>query len=344
MRALYFTKYGTPDSDAYVLGERPTPSKDVKGNEVYVKVHAASINPIDWKMARGDLKMLTKTAFPSGIGYDIAGVIEAVGPAVTSFKSGDEIYARLKSMAAFQEYVVTTDDLIAIKPKNIDFATAAAVPLAGLTALQAFEDGADFTKKGYKSVFIPAGLGGVGSFGIQIAKVLGATEIATTVSTAKIPQVEALVPGIKIIDYKKADYTKELKDVDFILDTMGDLTNEVKIMKEKSTPPATITSIAATPPGWLLQKHFPKMGFVPKTFLNFTFWKDSRAFKSKGIDYEYVWLNPRGSKLAQLGKWIEEEKIKVVVDTVYEWKDAKVAFEKSLKGSAAGKIVVKVSE
>ena len=165
MRALLLTKYGGPDSA--VLGEAPLPAPGP--GEVRIRVHAAGLNPVDFKTREGKLKVIQRYPLPAVMGNELAGVIEACGAGVTRFAAGDRVFARVakNAMGAFAEYAVLPESVIAPMPASIDFETAAGVPLAGLTALQALRD--ELQLKPGSRVFIPGGAGGVGTFAIQIA-------------------------------------------------------------------------------------------------------------------------------------------------------------------------------
>jgi alcohol dehydrogenase len=198
MRALVLSRYGGPEHTALTDVPQPSP----RTGEILVRVHAAGLNPVGYKTRAGVLRVISKYPLPIVMGNELSGVVEAVGPGVMRFARGDRIFARVDKdiMGAFAEYAVVHEDHAARMPASLDFPSAAAVPLAALTALQALRDELHLSV-GHR-VFIPGGAGGVGTFAIQIARHLGA-HVATTAS----PRGEALVRrlGANVV----IDYTRE---------------------------------------------------------------------------------------------------------------------------------------
>ncbi|MDQ6765264.1 MAG: NAD(P)-dependent alcohol dehydrogenase [Verrucomicrobiota bacterium] len=217
MKAVVYTDYGSPNVLAIREIKRPVPDDD----QVLVKVRAASVNPLDWHFIEGTPYImrlgvgLRKPKVPR-LGVDFAGVVEAVGKNVTQFKVGDDVFGG--KTGAFAEYVcMRADRALALKPTNISFEQAAAVPIAGLTALQGLRD------KGHvgpgQRVLINGASGGVGTFAVQIAKSLGA-EVTGVCSTRNLELVHSLGAD-HVIDYTKEDFTKGNERYDVILDNVG---------------------------------------------------------------------------------------------------------------------------
>lgn len=181
MRALTVNRYGK--NEILELAEIPEPRLEDK--DVLVQIHSAGINPLDSKIRSGEFKQILPYKTPFTLGHDAAGVITKVGPKVTRFTVGDEVYARPADhrIGTFAEFIAINEDDVAIKPKDLSMDEAASIPLVGLTAWQALVEKADL-KRGQK-VFIQAGSGGVGTFAIQLAKHLGAT-VATTTSAKQL--------------------------------------------------------------------------------------------------------------------------------------------------------------
>lgn len=294
-------------------------------NEVLIRVHAGSINPIDVKKASGLFKLAIKEQFPYQIGYDAAGVIEATGPSVRDFKVGDEIFVRLPeiSRGSWSEYVVCTDDVIALKPKSISLSDAACFPLATLTALQSLQKYRGSLEG--KTVFVPAGLGGTGAFACQLAKnVFKAGKVITTVSTTKIPKVpELLGEGVvdQIIDYTKDDPLKVIPpgSVDFLFDTTGQSMAFLSLMTPKTS---LIVSISTNPSGTTLQSSGvmqrpdnPRLPLVGRLFLNATDAVRRLRACRWGVEYMYIFMEPSGSQLKELAGYIDEGKLRPVVGT-----------------------------
>ena len=217
MKAIVYRCYGPPDVLKYEDIEKPTPVDD----QVLVKVRAASVNPLDWHYMRGTPYLVRMSAGfgapeDARMGVDFAGTVEAVGPKVTKFKPGDEVFGGRKG--AFADYVTVREDrAVVLKPANLTFEQAASVPIAGITALQALRD-AGKLKPGQK-VLINGASGGVGTFAVQIAKSFGA-EVTGVCSTRNIPMVQSLGAD-HVIDYTNEDFTQGAQHYDLIVDNAG---------------------------------------------------------------------------------------------------------------------------
>lgn len=217
MKAAVNRCYGSPDVVKVEDIEKPAPAD----HEILVKVHAASVNPLDWHYLRGEPYIMRAEAgigAPGNarLGVDYAGTVEAVGKDVTRFKAGDEIFGSKRG--AFAEYVSVPDErAIALKPASVTFEEAAAVPVAAITALQALRDQGK-VHAGQK-VLINGASGGVGTYAVQIAKSLGA-EVTAVCSTGNVAMVQSLGAD-HVIDYKNEDYTQGAGHYDVIIDTVG---------------------------------------------------------------------------------------------------------------------------
>ena len=221
MKAIVCTKYGPPDVLELKEVERPTP----KDNEVLVKIHAASVNPADWHILRGKPFLLRLMGFgllkPKNEipGCDIAGRVEAVGRNVKQFQPGDEVFGDLAQfgLGAFAENVCAPENALALKPANISFEEAAAVPMAAVTALQGLRDKGKI-QAGQK-VLINGASGGVGTFAVQIAKSFGA-EVTGVCSTRNLDMVRS-IGADHVIDYTQEDFTQNGQRYDLILAANG---------------------------------------------------------------------------------------------------------------------------
>lgn len=337
MKALQLVKWKSVDGLEFRDVEAP--KKDtIKSNEVYIKVCAVSINPIDWKTAQGMLRPFWSLKLPTSVGFDASGTIEAVGSDVKDLAVGDEIMTRLNHWGSFQEYVITEAAYVAKKPESISLVESAGIPLVALTVLKGIEDLGDKIKD-IQNAFVPAGLGGVGSYATQILQNVYNVQVSTTVSTPKVDQMEKLVPGITVIDYKKEDYTDKLSEVDFVFDTTGDLSNEAKIVKNG----AIVRSIAATPPSNVISEKFGTPYCPVRWALDLMSWKETRPFNGKNVDFQYFWLDCSAERLQRTGKYIDEGKVQVITDQIFDWSQAKEAFAKTINGGTTGKVIVKVA-
>ena len=223
MRALTFTKYGKA-SEVLRVADVPAPATaDVPAGFVLVKVRAASLNPVDKMRIEGKLATTPELrGFPAVVGYDVAGTVEALGEGVKGFEVGAAVAARMQSVpwqGCCAEYCVVKADKLALKPESVSFGDAAAVGLAGRTALQALRAGG--VGKGSK-VLVTGGAGGVGTLAIQLAKILGASTVATTASKGEKAELCSTLGADVVIDYKEQKFEDELSDFDFALDLTGE--------------------------------------------------------------------------------------------------------------------------
>lgn len=220
MKAIIYTEYGSPDVLQLKDVEKPSPKDD----EILVKIYAASANAADWHLMRAEpflARLENGLLKPKNtkLGADVAGRVEAVGKNVTQFQAGDDVFGELPldGLGSFAEYVCSTEDALALKPANITFEQAAAVPLAAFTALQGLRDKGQI-QAGQK-VLINGAAGGVGTFAVQIAKSFG-TEVTGVCSTRNLEMVRS-IGADHVIDYTKEDFTRTGQRYDLIFDAVG---------------------------------------------------------------------------------------------------------------------------
>ncbi|MDA2487946.1 NADP-dependent oxidoreductase [Bacillus cereus] len=331
MKAMIIDRYGKVPMR---MAEVPTP--EINEYEVLAEIHAASINPIDFKIRDGKVKMLLKYEMPLILGNDFAGVITKVGSKVTRFKVGDEIYARPRKnkIGTFAEYIAIHEDDIALKPKNLSFEEAASIPLVGLTSYQALHDIMQL-QKGQK-ILIHAGSGGVGTFAIQLAKIMGAT-VTTTASEAGANLVTSLGAD-EIINYKTEKFEDILKNYDAVFDTIGGATLEKSFNIIKSG--GNIVSVSGMPNA-RFGKEFGS-GFFKTLLFSLASKKLTALEKKHNAQYSFLFMKPSGDQLRTIANYIEAGKIKPVIDRVFPFEDAQKAMEYSESGRAKGKIIVKI--
>ncbi|MGW5981379.1 NADP-dependent oxidoreductase [Bacillus mycoides] len=331
MRAMVIDKYGKVPIR---MTEMPTP--EINEYEVLAEIHAASINPIDFKIRDGKVKLLLKYKMPLILGNDFSGVIVKVGTKVTQFKVGDEIYARPRKdkIGTFAEYIAIHEDDIALKPKNLTFEEAASIPLVGLTSYQALHDIMQL-QKGQK-ILIHAGSGGVGTFAIQLAKIMGAT-VATTASEAGENLVKSLGAD-EIINYKKEKFEDILKNYDAVFDTLGGTTLEKSFDIIKSE--GNIVSVSGMPNA-RFGKEFGS-GFFKTLLFSLASKKLTALEKKHNAQYSFLFMKPSGDQLRIIAKYIESGQIKPIIDRIFPFEDTQKAMEYSESGRAKGKIIVKI--
>lgn len=318
---------------------REVPRPHPGAQEVLVRVHAAGLNPVDFKIRQGMLKVIQRYKLPAVMGNDFAGVVEACGEGVTRFAEGDRVFARVAkdSLGAFADYAVIPETLLARMPPSLDFETAAGIPLAGLTALQALRD--ELQLEAGSRVFIPGGAGGVGTFAIQLAKWLGA-EVTTTASPRGRALVERLGADV-VIDYTTQRFEDHVRDMDGVFDLLGGetLRKSFGVVKRGGT----VVSIAGMPEPETARKDLGR-----GTALAALFWIASYGLRAEarkhGVTYRYLFMHPSGTELAELAQLVEEGKLEPVIDRVFPFAEIGQAFAYLESGRAKGKVVVRMQE
>ena len=334
MRALVLRRYGGPEQIA--LSDVPEPSAGP--GELLVRVHAAGLNPVDLKTRAGAMRLIHNYRLPIVMGSDLSGVVEAVGPGVTRFAKSDRVFARVTKdvMGAFAEYSVVREEHAARMPATLDFVSAAAVPLAGLTALQALRD--ELKLSAGQRVFIPGGAGGVGTFAIQLAKHLGGY-VATTAS----PRGEALVKRLGadlVIDYTRERFEEKLSGYDAAFDLLGGdtLARLFSVLR----PGGRVVSIAGVPEPLTARKDLGRGSGLAALFWIISLPTRIRAARH-GISYRYMFMHPSGVDLEYLASLIDAKQLEVVVDRVYPFAEAREAMAYLETGQAKGKVVLAMS-
>ncbi|WP_018430843.1 NADP-dependent oxidoreductase [Hoeflea sp. 108] len=334
MRAFVLTGYGGPEAAQLRDIPRPRPAR----GDVLVRVHAAGLNPVDYKTREGKLRVIKRYPLPIVMGNEMAGVVEECGEGVTSFVPGDRVFARMpkEAMGGFAEYAVVPEGFLAKIPASIDFNAAAGVPLAGLTALQALRDELHVTQG--NRIFIPGGAGGVGTFAIQVAKWLGA-EVTTTASPRGRALVEQLGADV-VIDYTTQRFEEELRDMDGVLDLLGGET----LMKSFGVvkPGGKVVSIAGMPEPETARKDLGR-GAVLATLFWFISYRLRAEARKHHVSYRYLFMHPSGSELTELAGLIADDTVRPVIDRVFPFQDIAKAFAYLEAGHAKGKVVVQMT-
>lgn len=321
MKAIVYEKYGTPEVLHSAEVAKPTPGAD----EILIKVAAASVNALDWHLLTADIFLvrlmgmgLFKPKNPI-LGADVAGWVEAVGQNVRQFKPGDEVFGDL-GHGGFAEYALGREKELALKPANLSFAQAAAVPVAGLTALQGLRDSGKI-QPGQK-VLINGAAGGVGTFAVQIAKAYGA-EVTAVCSTRNQEQARKLGAD-HVIDYTRENFTENGQRYDLIFAANG--YQPLAAYKRALTPKGIYVMAGGKPgqmfealllSGWLSEKDGRKLGSVSAQMVQ--------------------------ADLLTLKELLEAGKIVPVVDQHYPLGEVPAALRYLGTGHAQGKIVINVT-
>jgi NADPH:quinone reductase-like Zn-dependent oxidoreductase len=323
MKGIVYRCYGSPDVVRYEDIAKPIAAD----NEVLVKVHAASVNPLDWHHLEGTPYLVRlddgfgKPENPR-LGVDFAGTVEAVGKNVKRFKPGDEVFGG--RTGAFADYVTVREQrAVVLKPSNVSFEQAASVPIAAITALQALRD------KGHiqagQKVLINGASGGVGTFAVQIAKAYGA-EVTGVCSTRNVDLVRS-IGADHVVDYTREDFTQGAQRYDLIVDTVA--THTLLEYKRVLNPQGTYVMIGSTLTGhWFAWLATPIEGLMLSPFV-------SQKFGMFVAD-----LNKED--LATLGDLMQSGKVTPVIDRRYKLSETPEALRYVEKGHARGKVVVTV--
>ena len=312
MKKVVYHQYG--HADVLKLVDAPVPM--VSEKDILVKVKASSINPLDWKIFKGEEKLMSGSKFPKGVGIDFSGIIEKTGSGISSFKKGDEVFGLFGAFKgnALAEYIVVREKDIAIKPTNISFEQAAASPVVGLSALQIL-DKLTAVQSGTR-LLINGATGGIGMFLIQLAKKKGA--IVTAVTGSKGMVMADGWGADEVTDYTTQNIFADNRRYDVVVDLSGKLS--FKKAKSLLNPGATfITTI-------------PGLKTLAGSFFNNLF---------SATKYKVLVLKPANDGLKALARLIEGG-LDIVVEKVYPITSARSAYEEVARGGLTGKAVITV--
>jgi NADPH:quinone reductase-like Zn-dependent oxidoreductase len=321
MKAIVYRCYGSPDVLKLEDIAKPAPAD----NRMLVKVHAASVNPLDWHYMRGEpyvMRADSGMGAPNDIhmGVDFAGTVESVGKDVKRFKPGDEVFGGRNG--AFAEYVsVAENGSVAIKPANLTFEQAAAVPIAAITALQALRDKGKL--QAGQNVLINGASGGVGTFAVQIAKSYGA-KVTGVCSTRNVGMVRS-IGADQVIDYTQEDFTKGSQHYDLIIDTVG--THSLADYRRVMTPNGALVIVGSQDKGpWL----GPLSGSINALLYS--------PFVSQKFIFILADMNP--ADLGTLRDLMQAGKVTPVIDRRYALNEVPEAIRYLELGHARGKVVI----
>jgi alcohol dehydrogenase len=332
MRAFVLTGYG---AIAYNVRLAEIADPVAGPGEVLIEIHAASLNPIDFKLVHGALKRISKYQLPRPFGFDASGIVLAVGAGATSFKPGDVVYARASrdTIGSFAEQIALPAKLVAFKPAGISHAQAASLPLVGLTTLQGFERA---RVRAGQRILIHAGSGGVGTFAVQYAGYLGLHVTATT-SSKNADFVKSLGAD-RVIAYDRENYLDQGGDYDIVYDTLGGAftIDAFKLVKRGGT----VISLSGPPDrdfarregkGWLIRLAVWLMGR-----------KVYAAAERAGAEYCWFFTESSGDQLREITSLVDSGAIKPVIDREFGFEQLPEALSYLEAGRARGKVVLKV--
>ena len=309
MKAVAMHAYGGPEVLKYEDAARPDPAT----GEVLVRVHAAAVNPVDWKVRAGHLRGFLNYSLPLIPGWDLSGVVEATGSGVTDWKQGDAVYARpdLRRNGAYAEYIAVRASELGHKPRSIDHVQASAIPLACLTAWQALFDAGGL--KAGQRVLIHAAAGGVGTFAVQLAKWKGAHVVGT--ASERNHAFLRELGADEVIDYTKTNFEEVVRDVDVVLDTLAGQTRDRSwnVLKKDGI----LVSILGQPSPDDAAQH--------------------------GVRAAGVFVEPNQAQLGEIAKLVDSGKLRPIIETVLPLAQAARAHEMNQTLHTRGKIVLQVA-
>ena len=324
MKAIVYTEYGSPDVLELKEIVKPTPKKD----EVLVKVYAVSVNAADLHLLRADpflIRLSSGFLKPKNkiLGSDIAGRVEAIGSNVKQFKPGDEVFGDISAAGwgGFAEYVCVSETALALKPANLSFEEAAAVPMAAVTALQGFHYAGQIRPR--QKVLINGASGGVGTFAVQLAKTFGA-EVTAVCSTRNL-NIARSIGADHVIDYTKEDFAKNGKEYDLILATNGNrsISDYRRALSPKGIYVQTGGSMAQMSQAMLQGPWISMTG--------------SKKMGNMGV------AKPNQKDLVIMKELLETGKVKPVIDRCYPLSEVPKALRYLEEGHAQGKVVITVA-
>ncbi len=317
MKAIVYHRYGSPDVLQCEEIEKPT----AEGNEVLIKVRAASVNPLDWHLMEGKPRLLFGLKpKDTRLGRDVAGQLETVGKDVTQFKPGDEVFGVCRG--AFAEYACASEAKLAMKPDNVTFEQAASVPIAALTALQGLRDKGQI-QPGQK-VLINGAAGGVGTFAVQIAKSFSA-DVTGVCSTRNVDMVRSLGAD-RVIDYTQLDFTHSRQRYDLIFDLVAN--HSLSAFRRVLNPKGIYVGAGIGPGGSIL-------GFLARAFL-------TAPVLSRFVSQKFSILMAKITKedLTVMRDLMEPRKVSPVIERRYRLSEVPEAIRYLATGHARAKLVI----
>lgn len=315
MRAIVCEQYGNSEQLTFQTVPKPEPNS----RQLLIKIHACSVNPVDWKILRGDLKIVSGRRPTRILGGDFAGTVAAVGSDVASFAAGDEVWGHVSALkgGAYAEYILVEENNIDAKPAKLSFEEAASVPLAGLTAYQGLVDRLGVTAA--EHVLINGCTGGVGTFAVQIAKALGCK--VTGICSEKNADMARELGCDEVIDYAKTNVLESGLSFDAFYDAIGNI------------PFGSARAVL---------KETGRYVTVVPTMFGLLFGARMNIFRKQA--YHSFMVTSSSAELAVMRKMVETGKLKPVVQTVYPMSKVQDAHQQSISGRTVGKIVLRTAE
>jgi alcohol dehydrogenase len=332
MRAFLLGGYGAI-ADHVKLADVADP---VAGfDDVLIEIHAASLNPIDFKIVRGDLRRVSKYQLPRTFGFDASGVVLSTGTHATRFKPGDAVFVRSsrETIGTFAERIALPEKFVALKPASATHAEAASLPLVGLTTLQGFEK---VGARAGQRILIHAGAGGIGTFAVQYARHIG-LHVTTTTSAKNADFVKALGAD-RVIAYDRENYLEQGGGYDIVYDTLGGAftVDAFKVVKRGGA----VISLSGPPDRDFAQRE--GAGLLVRVAVWLMNRKVYAASEAAGAGYCWFFTQPNGDQLREIARLVDAGAIKPVIDREFAFAELPEALAYLEKGRARGKVVLKV--
>lgn len=313
------------------------PIPECKDNEVLIKVKAAAVNPLEILILTGSVKLIQDYKMPLTLGNELSGIIEEVGKNVTEFKKGDRVYSRLpiNKIGALAEYVSVNADAISHMPKILDFNEAVAVPLTGLTAYQGLHE--ELEAKAGQTVFIPGGSGSFGQMAIPIAKSMGLNVIVS--GNARSREQMMTLGCDHYLDYTKENYWEIIKDVDFVIDTLGskEFKRELSVLKEGGR----LLSLRTGPNKTFAEKN--EIPFWKQKLFSLAGKKYDKLARKENKEYRFIFVRADGEQLKEITRIVEENNIVPVIDSrLFKLEEANEALKLVASGHTNGKVIIQL--
>ncbi|HMM91625.1 NADP-dependent oxidoreductase [Bradyrhizobium sp.] len=332
MRAFVLDGYGAVTDHVRLVDiADPDPGAD----DVLIEIHAASLNPIDFKIVHGDLKRVSKYQLPRPFGFDASGIVLSVGARATRFKPGDAVYARAsrETIGTFAEKIALPQQFVALKPNLVSHVGAAALPLVGLTTLQGF---ARVKARAGQRILIHAGAGGIGTFAVQYADHLG-LHVTTTTSSRNADFVKSLGAD-RVIAYDRENYLDAGGDYDIVYDTLGGAftVDAFKVVKRGGA----VISLSGPPDRDFARRE--GAGWLVRVAVWLMSRKVYAASAEAGAAYCWFFTEPNGDQLREIAELVDRGAIKPVIDREFPFEQLPAALGHLETGRARGKVVLKV--
>jgi len=352
MKAVLMNKYGASETLEYV---EDFPVPNVEANNVLVKLKFASVNPVDWKLRDGMMKPFVPSKFPYILGRDGSGVVVQVGENVKNFKEGDEVLGVFSGNGGYAQYVSTPSEDLCIKPKNLPWEVAAAMPLVSETTCQMFLTSKIFAEAFEKKrtgllpekrVLIVGASGGTGSLAVLLAKHYFGSYVYAVCGTTNIDYVKSLGAD-QVIDYKKENFADAIPTleseqgrpdgpyIDLVLDCAGGADSDAFTLMDRTGTFATIAPAKS-------EVSFMSVASMVGGFLSSKF----KQYTGYGPTYNFVMVKSVGKQLDTLSNWLLDKDLadKINIDKMFQLSDTQVAHKTSEKGKTRGKILLQIPE